>query len=1227
MSVTVTSIQNPFQPEVNIKNIYEFVEGKSLSYYLQHIDFSFNKDISFIIGVNGCPVDIEDDVEIHNGDIIAVCAKVEGTVSAAVASWAVQTFTGGMMLGGVSGLIEAGLWGQLFVYGAAYVATSFVIGYGLSQLAGLLAPDMPSSVDTRGDTSVEQTYGWGDLQQTEKEGVRIPYLFGTNKVAGHIINQFITLENNNEILNILLGICDHEVDEITDIRLNDQPYTYYRDVEVETRLGTLNDDVISGFNDIITTLQVNSKLNQNSPVTIRTDGNAVEKLKIFITAPRGLYYSNNNGGLDSRTAIFRIEYKTVDSDTWILYGDKTITAATTEPQRYSYEIDGLSPNQYDVKVTRANSADPATNDTVNIFGLPGTIGDTPVIGTVSYSHRGCSDIYFSFLQEIVKQEQVYPGLAKYAIKALATDQLSGSLPTITCLAHKNTVQIYNENTGYWEDKRATNPAWIVYYLLVEYAGILTSKIIYSEFSEWADYCDEVIDSDYRFNVSTIVYTGNFWENIQRIAQFGRASVIRRGTRYGVFVDKPDDTVVDMFTMGNIISGTFKMHYLPKKDRANAIEIEYNDPDRDYTTQVITIYSEDYLNNNEGPKKTNLKIKASISQKEAIREGVYRLNSTSLLNRVITFDAFVDSFAATVGDIVYFQHILPDYSISIGGRILDAGNDDGSGNPYIKLDQEITIGAGEVYSVLIRLSDNTIVEKLISINPTTSDTFILQSNWETVPSKYDIYSLGLVDQYKKKYRLTTATRKDDFVRTLTLVEYIPEIYTNNDGYIIEEQEDTTIVQQADSVLVEEALIFDEFGNYISQLSISWGSIGTKGLDWVVWLEDLTAGTDPIKLVTTGNNFATVTNPYITKEHQYQIYINVVNEGAKNHFKNIALIHVQGKDLLPEDITYFYLQNGQLVWEYPGNTNEIAGYRLKSGIGTNINWTYADYVNDGDFVTSPYPIESTGKVMTYLLKAVDYEGRESENPATIILNIGDILVDNVVEESIIAPTFDGDITNGTVISDKLYSINNGDFWTGSEDNNIWTGSSGNIFFDSKYLEMTYIQEFIPIFENVDTIIEVDAEAPTGLLVHYKEAQIDTYWTGNENADFSIAWNATAGEYKLLPSKIKFTLQPYFLKITTNSGVGQSIINSITVKYDFPDVNETIEDVTISDTGTRLPITKTYQKIKNVSLTLQDDGGSAVTLNVVDKDSELGPFVYAEDKDRNKVTAVIDARIQGY
>ena len=50
--------------------------------------------------------------------------------------------------------------------------------------------------------------------------------------------------------------------------------------------------------------------------------------------------------------------------------------------------------------------------------------------------------------------------------------------------------------------------------------------------------------------------------------------------------------------------------------------------------------------------------------------------------------------------------------------------------------------------------------------------------------HDPYIMGETDTYKKLYRLTGITRADDMVRNITGCEYIPELYSDNDSYVIE-----------------------------------------------------------------------------------------------------------------------------------------------------------------------------------------------------------------------------------------------------------------------------------------------------------------------------------------------------------------------------------------------------------------------------------------------------------
>jgi hypothetical protein len=133
MPVTVTSIQNPFQPEQNVKDIFEYVNNQPVSYYLKHIDLN-DPDITYIVAINGCVIDFQDiwHIKVSDNDIIAVCAKTEATAAAAAVAGITTNLS---VWGTVSTLWTVGLYSTAIVYGATYLAASFLIGYGLSKLA------------------------------------------------------------------------------------------------------------------------------------------------------------------------------------------------------------------------------------------------------------------------------------------------------------------------------------------------------------------------------------------------------------------------------------------------------------------------------------------------------------------------------------------------------------------------------------------------------------------------------------------------------------------------------------------------------------------------------------------------------------------------------------------------------------------------------------------------------------------------------------------------------------------------------------------------------------------------------------------------------------------------------------------------------------------------------------------------------------------------------------
>ena len=83
---------------------------------------------------------------------------------------------------------------------------------------------------------------------------------------------------------------------------------------------------------------------------------------------------------------------------------------------------------------------------------------------------------------------------------------------------------------------------------------------------------------------------------------------------------------------------------------------------------------------------------------------------------------------------------------------------------------------------------------------------------------------------------------------------------------------------------------------------------------------------------------------------------------------------------------------------------------------------------------------------------------------------------------------------------------------------------------------------------------------------------------------------------------------------------------IVYDVEDESEVVTDVDIAPEGTRLPITKSYRQIINVNPTLHEIGTDAVSVQIVDKNPELGPLLKVFNGSKVPTTGRVSAEIQG-
>ncbi|MCS6245979.1 MAG: host specificity protein J, partial [Opitutus sp.] len=131
----------------------------------------------------------------------------------------------------------------------------------------------------------------------------------------------------------------------------------------------------------------------------------------------------------------------------------------------------------------------------------------------------------------------------------------------------------------------------------------------------------------------------------------------------------------------------------------------------------------------------------------------------------------------------------------------------------------------------------------------------------------------------------------------------------------------------------------------------------------------------------------------------------------------------------------------------------------------------------------------------------------------------------------------------------------------------------------------------------------------------------WTDDASAFWDVPdWQASPGQVTVSGNTI------YDFRISTGEAQTQGTVTAFAVVVDAPDVIESINNAVLASGGTRLALTKTYKVIKNISLTIQQDGNGAASIQILDK-LKAGPLVRAFNTSGTGVAALIDATIQGY
>lgn len=728
--------------------------------------------------------------------------------------------------------------------GIGFTLLSAGIAMTGSMIVGALTAPAKPTLPGASSFDASPAYSWTPAT-TQEPGGPIVRAYGRVKLHGNVIGGYIENTGDSgkqQIAHLLIDLGMGPYARTWDHKINDQPVSSYNGVELVERLGQLAQSVIPAFNDTRDTYVIGAKVVAGAPVTRDTVGTDFGALEIVLTLPQGLWYANDQGGLDAYAADLKVEVSTDGGASWKVAATSEATSTVTSAGYWSagYYSDAGGPVEeglhlvwtqveagsttrtdhtegeahapvsgYAMRVYWRWIAEPVTrtlttNDhlqlsaastqpirkTIRVDGItPGTACKVRVTNLTAdqTSSRYGDDVYFAELNEVILDDFTYPRAVLVAVKALATDQLSGSM-RFSCLT--DAALIWTKFGGTWSYGWSNSPAWVCWDILTQpvtndagtavlrYDGLDPSRLDVDSFVAWAAFCAISVSDGKGGSEARCEFDGIFdsatdmWSAALEVAATARATLIMRGTQIAAVYDDVRSAPAQVFTVAN--SSDFSETFLPMEGRASVIEAEFNNRELDYGRDRASVINDAVAAASGVSPPASKAFRGVVRASQVWRELNTMLARNQYLQRTGTLAVDIDSLAATAGDRVDLQVDVTLWGE--GGRAL-AGS-----ASQVTLDHPVTLAAG-VNEITVRLSDpasDAIETRTITTGAGTVSVVDVTPAFSYAVRQYDVWAIGAVGQSTKPFLITGIARDSERRAKLSLIEYNASLYGLDDG---------------------------------------------------------------------------------------------------------------------------------------------------------------------------------------------------------------------------------------------------------------------------------------------------------------------------------------------------------------------------------------------------------------------------------------------------------------
>ena len=593
---------------------------------------------------------------------------------------------------------------------------------------------------------------------------------GKGSSKGHTPREAKDNLKSTQLLSVIDAISEGPVegpvDGLKSVLLNSTPVldtegnTNISGVTVVFRAGEQEQTPPEGFESSGSETVLGTEVKYDTPITRTITSANIDRLR-FTFGVQALVETTSKG--DRNPSEVRLLVQIQRNGGWVTEKDITIKGKTTSQYLASVVVGNLPPRPFNIRMRRM----------------------TPDSTTDQLQNK----TLWSSYTEIIDVKQCYPNTALVGVQ-VDSEQFGSQQVSRNYHLRGRILQVpsnYNPQTrqysGIWDGTfkpaYSNNMAWCLWDMLTHPRYGMGKRLGAADVDKWALYvigqcCDQSVPDGFGGTEPRI--TCNAWLTTQRKAwdvlsdfcSAMRCMPVWNGQTLTFVQDRPSDKVWT-YNRSNVVmpddGAPFRYSFSALKDRHNAVEVNWIDPDNGWETATELVEDTQAIARY-GRNVTKMDAFGCTSRGQAHRAGLWLIKTELLETQTVDFSVGAEGLRHVPGDVI--EICDDDYAgISIGGRVLAVN----SQTRTLTLDREITLPSSG--TTLISLVDGSGNPVSVEVQSVTDGVKVKVSRVPDGVAGYSVWGLKLPTLRQRLFRCVSIRENDDGTYAITAVQHVPE----------------------------------------------------------------------------------------------------------------------------------------------------------------------------------------------------------------------------------------------------------------------------------------------------------------------------------------------------------------------------------------------------------------------------------------------------------------------